>query len=143
MKLYTIGFTRSPAEKFFGRLRRAQVRTLVDVRLNNTSLLAGFAKRDDLAWLVGELCGIPYRHETALAPTAGLLDAYRKRQLDWEGYALAFDQLIRDRAIDTLDRDAFDGACLLCSEEKPHRCHRRLVAEYLAAHWPDVEVVHL
>lgn len=143
MRLYTIGFTRSSAEKFFGRLRRAKVEVLVDVRLNNGSQLAGYAKRDDLAWLLGELCGIPYRHELALAPTVGLLDAYRKHHIDWEGYARAFGELIRDRAIETLDPAAFAGACLLCSEPTPQRCHRRLVAEYLAGHWPDVEIVHL
>lgn len=143
MRLYTIGHARTTAERFFGRLRRAKVSALVDVRLNNGSQLAGFAKRDDLAWFARELCGIPYRHETTLAPTAGLLDAYRKRQVDWEGYANAFGQLIRDRAIETADPAAFDGVCLLCSEDKPHRCHRRLVAEYLAGCWPGVEVVHL
>ena len=143
MRLYTIGHTRSSAEKFFGRLRRAKVSALVDVRLNTGSQLAGFAKRDDLAWLLKELCGIPYRHELALAPTVGLLDAYRKHQIDWEAYARAFGDLIRDRAIETLDRDAFAGACLLCSEPAPQRCHRRIVAEYLAEHWEDVDIVHL
>ena len=143
MKLYTIGFTRTSAERFFGRLRRAKVASVVDVRLATGSQLAGYAKRDDLAWLLRELCGIPYRHELALAPTAGLLDAYRKHHVDWEGYARGFGVLIRDRAIETLDPAGFDGACLLCSEATPQRCHRRLVAEYLAAHWPDVQIVHL
>ena|SRR5688572_15585404 len=143
MKLYTIGFTRSSAERFFGRLRRARVASLLDVRLSNTSQLAGFAKRDDLAWLTGELCGIPYRHALELAPTAGLLEAYRKRQLDWEAYANTFGQLIRDREIEAADPAGFAGACLLCSEARPHRCHRRLVAEHLAAAWKDVEIVHL
>ena len=32
---------------------------------------------------------------------------------------------------------------LLCSEDKPHRCHRRLVAEYLKNHWGNVEIAHL
>jgi len=35
------------------------------------------------------------------------------------------------------------NAVLLCSEDKPHHCHRRLVAEYLAQHWANVEIVHL
>src|SRR5688500_1121128 len=143
MKLYTIGFTKTSAERFFGRLRRAKATALVDVRLNTGSQLAGFAKREDLAWFTGELCGIPYRHELALAPTAGLLDAYRKQRLDWEAYAHAFGDLIRDRAIETLDPAAFDGACLMCSEPTPQRCHRRIVAEYLAERWEDVEIVHL
>ena len=143
MKLYTIGFTRSSAEKFFVRLRRAKVTSLVDVRLSNGSQLAGFAKRDDLAWFTRELCGIPYRHALELAPTAGLLDAYRKKHVDWEGYANAFVQLIRDRAIEAADPAEFAGACLLCTEATPHRCHRRLVAEHLAANWDGVEIVHL
>lgn len=143
MKLYTIGFTQTSAERFFGRLRRAKVASLVDVRLATGSQLAGFAKRDDLAWFARELCGIPYRHELALAPTAGLLDAYRKRKLDWEAYAHAFGDLIRDRAIETLDPADFAGACLMCSEPAPQRCHRRIVAEYLAERWQDVDIVHL
>ena len=77
MQLFTIGFTRSSAEAFFGRLQRAGVRRVIDVRLNNRSQLAGFAKRDDLAWFLRALGGIAYQHDAGLAPTPALLAAYR------------------------------------------------------------------
>jgi uncharacterized protein (DUF488 family) len=144
MKLFTIGFTKSSAESFFGRLRRAGVRRLVDVRLNNVSQLAGFAKRDDLRYFLSAICGIDYAHDPQLAPTQEMLDAYKKARGDWSEYERRFVDLIATRQIEsTLNRDAIADACLLCSEDKPHHCHRRLVAEYLREKWGEVEIVHL
>jgi uncharacterized protein (DUF488 family) len=143
VKLFTIGFTNSSAEHFFGRLRAAAVSTLVDVRLNNRSQLAGFAKRDDLQFFCAQICGIGYQHMTQLAPTADMLGRYRKRGLTWQLYQQEFRALIAARAIEDLEREPFDGACLLCSEAVPHHCHRRLVAEYLREHWAGVDIVHL
>jgi uncharacterized protein (DUF488 family) len=145
MKLFTIGFTRTSAEHFFARLSRAKVRTLVDVRLNNVSQLAGFAKKDDLRYFAASICGIGYDHRPELAPTQEMLDAYRKGEGkgDWPAYARRFRDLIARRNIEAIDRSALDGACLLCSEDKPHHCHRRLVAEYLRDTWGDVEIEHL
>jgi len=37
---------------------------------------------------------------------------------------------------------SFERSCLLCSEHKPHHCHRRLVAEYLSQHWSNVQIHH-
>jgi uncharacterized protein (DUF488 family) len=145
MKLFTIGFTRTSAEHFFARLSRAKVRTLVDVRLNNVSQLAGFAKKDDLRYFAASICGIGYDHRPELAPTQEMLDAYRKGEGkgDWPAYARRFRDLIARRRIEAIDRSALDGACLLCSEDTPHHCHRRLVAEYLRDTWGDVEIEHL
>jgi uncharacterized protein (DUF488 family) len=145
MKLFTIGFTKTSAEHFFARLSRARVRTLVDVRLNNVSQLAGFAKKDDLRYFAASIGGIGYDHRPELAPTQEMLDAYRKGEGkgDWPAYARRFRDLIARRRIEALDRSALDGACLLCSEDTPHHCHRRLVAEYLRDKWGDVEIEHL
>jgi uncharacterized protein (DUF488 family) len=144
MTIYTIGFTRKSAAEFFGLLRGAGVRRLVDVRLNNVSQLAGFSKRDDLAFFVKELCGADYVHEPLLAPTQEMLDAYKKAKGDWAEYEPRFLQLIADRHIESqLDRSLFDRAALLCSEPTAEHCHRRLVVEYLAAKWGDVQAVHL
>jgi len=144
MKLFTIGFTRSSAAHFFGRLKAAGVTRLIDVRLNRTSQLAGFAKEGDLAFFARELCGIEAAAIPALAPTPELLGAYRKGEIDWPDYAVRFKRLIARRRIETtLDPAQLDGACLLCSEALPHRCHRRVVAEYLRAKWRGVEVVDL
>jgi len=145
LTLYTIGFNRTSAARFFGALRLAGVRRLLDVRLHNTSQLAGFAKRDDLAFFVAELLGGDYQEEPLLAPTEELLTAYRGRKLDWRCYSTAFADLLVDRQVEHhLPRHLFAGpTALLCSEASADRCHRRLVAEHLATTWGDLEIVHL
>jgi uncharacterized protein (DUF488 family) len=145
MKLFTIGFTKKSAETFFTRLKNAGVRRLIDVRLNNVSQLAGFTKKDDLRYFTKAICNIDYVHLPALAPTAEILDPYKKaKNGDWALYERQFLDLMRSRHIETsMSRDVLDGGCLLCSEEKPHHCHRRLVAEYLKEHWADVEIEHI
>jgi uncharacterized protein (DUF488 family) len=144
MTLYTIGFTRKSAEIFFTRLQEERVKRLVDVRLNNISQLAGFSKRDDLRFFARAICDIDYVHLPQLAPTQEMLDAFKKQKGDWQEYARQFVELIAERRIeDTVARELLDGGCLLCSEEKPAECHRRLVAEYLRDKWGDVEIRHL
>jgi uncharacterized protein (DUF488 family) len=143
MKLFTIGFTKSSAEHFFARLAAAGVKTVIDVRLNNASQLAGFAKKDDLAFFARTICGAGYEHLPELAPTAEMLKTYRESQDGWPAYEPAFLDLMAARQIERLDPARLDGGCLLCSEATPHHCHRRLVAEYLRDKWPGVEIVHL
>jgi len=144
MKLFTIGFTKKSAETFFTRLQSAGVQRLVDVRLNNVSQLAGFAKKNDLAWFTKTICKIDYVHVPSLAPTADILDAYKKRKGDWDLYERQFLALMQSRKIEeTTPPELLDGACLLCSEEKPHHCHRRLVAEYLRERWGKVDIEHI
>lgn len=144
IKLFTIGFTKKSALKFFGLLRDANVRRVIDTRLNRTSQLAGFAKEQDLPFLLREICHAEYEAQPLLAPTDEILSAYKKKRIDWNDYESRFNALMHERAIDKkLPREKFDQACLLCSEDKPHQCHRRLVAEYLSEKWGDVEVKHL
>lgn len=143
MKLFTIGFTKTSAERFFARLRDAGVRKVVDIRLHTASQLAGFAKKDDLPYFLRTICSIEYAHHLELAPTAELLDAYRKSRR-WDDYERGFVELLRHRRIeDLISRGTLAGACLLCSEDSARHCHRRLVAEYLKSAWGDVEIVHL
>jgi uncharacterized protein (DUF488 family) len=143
VKLFTIGFTKSSAEHFFSRLAAARAKKLIDVRLNNVSQLSGFAKKDDLRYFMKVVCDIGYEHRVELAPTQRLLDDYRKSNGSWAIYADKFLQLMGQRQIETIDRADLDGGCLLCSEDKPDRCHRRLVAEYLKEKWGGVEIIHL
>lgn len=144
MKVFTIGFTKTSAESFFGRLQRAGVKRVLDVRLNNVSQLAGFAKKDDLRYFLMAIAGIDYVHEPRLAPTQDMLDAYKKEGGDWSDYERRFLALMVDRHIEaTVPRSLVEGACLLCSEDKPKYCHRRLVVEYLQEKWGGIEVVHL
>jgi len=132
----TIGFTKSNAEHFFERLLKAGVKKLIDVRLHNTSQLAGFAKADDLAYFLKKIGGIEYVHQPALAPTDSILKAYKKEKGDWEVYQGHFLQLMEERKIEQrLKPEMLEGACLLCSEATPHYCHRRLVCEYLNDKW--------
>ena len=145
MEIYTIGFTKKPAEEFFELLRGAGIRRLVDVRLNNVSQLAAFTKRDDLRFFLRELCNADYVHEPRLAPTEDVLKAYQRKEISWEQYDVAFRELLARREAETLlSKSSFaTPTVLLCSEPTAEKCHRRLVAEYLAAAWGEATVVHL
>src|SRR5262249_13214726 len=125
VEIYTIGFTKRSAADFFGALRRAGIKRLVDVRLNNSSQLAAFTKREDLPFFLRELCGADYRHEPLLAPTRELLDDYKKRRGGWQAYEERFLALMAERVVETaLDRSLFDRpTVLLCSEPTPEHCH--------------------
>lgn len=146
MKLYTIGFTQKKAQEFFERLRSNGVRRLVDIRLNPGGQLSGFAKQEDLAFFLGKLAdSCEYLYLPILAPTKEILKDYHADH-DWLRYVSRFEQLMDEREIpEVLDRSTFEAlpACLLCSEATPEQCHRRLVAERLAAHWAEVEIIHL
>lgn len=146
MEIFTIGFTKTTAENFFGRLEANRIERLLDVRLNNRSQLAGFAKRDDLAYFLHELIGASYEHAPQLAPTEDILEAFKKKgAMPWSKYEERFLALMRDRRVETtLDKSSFARrTVLLCSEATPEKCHRRLVAEYLAEHWGNIAIVHL
>ena len=143
-KVYTIGFTKKSASEFFGLLKESGAKRLVDVRLNNVSQLAGFAKRDDLEYFLRQICRMDYVHMPSLAPTKEMLDAYRKEHRDWRTYEREFLALMDARRVAKLGiKRIMSNACLLCSEDTPDHCHRRLVAEYLRRHWGDVEITHL
>lgn len=145
MSMYTIGFTKKPAERFFTLLRNNHVSLVVDVRLNNVSQLAGFAKRDDLKFFLRELCGAEYMHATVLAPVQKDLKAYKSKEMSWDEYEKRFLDLMARRHVEAeFSPSDLEGACLLCSEHKPHHCHRRLVAEYLNSYWSSkIDVKHL
>lgn len=143
--LLTIGFTKKSAERFFSLLKSANVKTVVDTRLNNTGQLAGFAKRDDLRFFLDKILGIRYLHWIESAPTEELLAAYKKRKMTWDQYESEYRALIASRQLHLSQTAAdLDSACLLCSEAKPHRCHRRVLAEYLKEKSQDqIEIRHL
>jgi uncharacterized protein (DUF488 family) len=143
--IYTIGYTRKSLRQFIGLLQEAGVDAVIDVRLRNTSQLAGFAKRDDLAFLLREGFDIAYEHVVELAPTAEIFDAYKKDH-DWLVYEREYPQLLTERdalAIGQQLLERYQRPCLLCAEATPEHCHRRLLAEYLAERISDLEIVHL
>ncbi len=142
--IYTIGFAKKNAREFFAKLKGSGVKTVIDIRLNNTSQLAGFTKEQDLSYFLQEIVGIEYVHKPDLAPTKDILNAYKKKEIDWSEYEKRFRRLLIERHIEnTMTPQFMDKSCLLCSEPKPDKCHRRLTAEYLRDLWEDVKIVHL
>jgi uncharacterized protein (DUF488 family) len=142
--LFTIGFTRKSAERFFTLLCEAGVRRVLDVRLHNVSQLAGFAKKEDLRYFLRQIGNIDYMHLPELAPTQEILDEFKKNKGDWAVYQKQFLLLLKQRrAEERFAREIMNGGCLLCSEENLDHCHRRLIAEYLRQKWGGVEIKHL
>lgn len=143
--VFTIGHAQKSLERFIRLLQDAEVDAVIDIRLRNTSQLAGFAKRDDLAFILRDGFGIEYRHRLELAPTGEILDAY-KADGDWSAYERAFRLLLAERDAVAIGRELLARhrrPCLLCSEPTDDHCHRRLVAEWWAENLCDVEVIHL
>ena len=146
MEIYSIGFTQKSASEFFGALKAHGIERLLDVRLNNTSQLAAFAKQADLAYFLREICGAAYEHEPLLAPTQEMLDAFKKKKGDWDAYdrSLSWLSSAHERSSPLLSKESFRRkTVLLCSEPTAEHCHRRLVLEYLQKHWEGVEIHHL
>ena len=149
MKLYTIGFTKKSAREFFNELLGTSgAERVIDVRLRPSSQLSGFAKVSksggDFEFLLDRLCDMGYVHMPLLAPSNELFSSYRGGHIVWDEYAELYVDLISERRVEhELDRELFADAVLLCSEDTPERCHRRLAAEYLQRHWGDIEIVHL
>lgn len=145
VNISTIGFTKTNASSFFERIRQSGAKKVFDIRLHNTSQLAGFAKADDLSFFLKEICRIEYIHQPLLAPTDDILKAYKRDKGDWPTYQDRFLKLMADRKIESrFSPRMFQDSCLLCSEAKPHHCHRKLVCDYLNIKWDgSLQVKHL
>ncbi len=134
MTIYTIGFTKKTAEEFFEALRSSGARHLFDIRLHNTSQLAGFTKRDDLRYFLKQILNMEYHEVPILAPDDSILVRYRETG-DWGEYERMYLALLRRRKVKRhMDPKLFKrGVVLLCSEAEPDHCHRRLAAKYLSS----------
>lgn len=145
MEIYTTGFTKKTAAQFFGSLKQVGIKQLIDVRLNNSSQLAGFTKKEDLPFFLKEICAIEYLYEPLLAPTQDILDAYKKHKGSWLDYEQRFLALMQERRIEEkIQPTLFEiPTVLLCSEATAEYCHRRLVLEYLRDKWGEIEIVHI
>lgn len=147
MNIYTIGFSGKNAETFFGLLKLHQIQTLVDIRLNNRSQLAGFTKATDLPYFLQTICNISYQHLPELAPDAELLKDYQNKIVDWMGYQTRFTALLKARQADAIIKEQWriwdKPVCLLCSEPTAEQCHRRLIAERIARLHKGTQIIHL
>lgn len=144
--LFTVGFTKLSAKKFFTTLSNNDIELLIDIRLNNTSQLAGFSKGDDLEYFLNEICKIKYTHDTIFAPSAEILDDYKKNRINWFEYENRYIELMKQRKavkhfIEKYSK--FSRICLLCSEPIADKCHRRLLAEEIMKSNPSVDINHL
>lgn len=144
----TIGFAGKTAEEFFALLMQAGVQKLIDIRENRVGQLSGFAKYPDIAFFLDRIARIAYSYEPLLAPSPQIRKTYRSSK-DWSLYEASFLQLMRDRDVpQVLELARFEGTvALLCSEARPEKCHRRLVAEllvqYLSLRGYNIQVRHL
>lgn len=144
MKIYTIGFTKKSAKDFFDILIYNNIKCLIDIRRNNKSQLAGFAKTDDLQFFLKKIGNIDYIYMPEFAPTEELLDGYRNKTIDWSEYEKRYRKLLLERnVLVNKDMSIFDNACLLCSEPTAKQCHRRLAAEYIEKSSGGIEIIHL
>lgn len=145
MKLFTIGTSKKSAEEFFNLLKNANIETLLDIRLNNNSQLLGFSKGRDLKYFCEKCHNIKYEHLPKLAPTKELIKKYRENK-NWHAYEQHFINLLKSRSIKDIFKKACKSSktvCLLCSESKPQKCHRRLVAEYITSQITNTEIMHI
>lgn len=142
--LYTIGFAKKNAKEFFSLLKTNNIKTLIDIRLNNVSQLAGFTKKNDLEYFLKEICNIDYIHRTDFAPTKDILDAYKKKEIKWAQYELEYKQILKQRGVEVkITSQDLDNACLLCSEATAEKCHRRLLSEYFKTFNQGILIKHL
>ncbi|MBN2603555.1 MAG: DUF488 domain-containing protein [Candidatus Thermoplasmatota archaeon] len=144
-KLFTIGYTKKSLEDFVNLIMANKIEKIIDIRLKNSSQLAGFAKANDLKYILEKFLDIGYSHVPLLSPSEEIFNEYRKTR-NWDQYVKSFNMLMNKRKMDIVLKDAIanhDRVCLLCSEELPNKCHRRLLAEYYKSKGNQIEIKHL
>ena len=143
-KLYTIGFTKKSAKEFFTILGENNVKSILDIRLNNDNQLNGFSKKEHLPFFLNSILQCKYDHLLILAPTRELFKGFKDGTISWPVYCAIYISILNERQPENLiSEEQLNNACLLCSEVTPKKCHRRLAAEYLAGKFPNIRIKHL
>lgn len=81
------------------------------------------------------------------APPGRLVGAYYKKEIEWEEFSKKYLEFLRSEEI-KIEVKNFSRRCLeevitvMCVEDIPEKCHRRILAEELARHQPELLVVH-
>ncbi|MCL2071585.1 MAG: DUF488 domain-containing protein [Oscillospiraceae bacterium] len=143
MNIFTIGYTKKSAERFFGLIRANEIDLLIDVRRYNSTQLAGFSKGRDLEYFLSQICNCEYTWAVQFAPTAALLDDYKSGRINWDEYEVRYNDLLDKQNFSFFKDFTGKRICLLCAEDVPNFCHRRLLAERIAATYSNTEVTHL
>lgn len=143
MTLYTIGFSQKSAEEFFKILKTNNIIRLIDIRLNNKSQLAGFTNVRHLLYFL-KIHDIEYLYRPDFAPSKELLNGYKDKSISWKEYEILYNEiLIKRNIIEKIDWVIFENSVLLCSEPTADKCHRRLLAEYLAQKNNEIKIKHV
>lgn len=144
--IYTIGFTKRKAEEFFSLLKKDDIEIILDIRLNNTSQLAGFTKFPDIRYFLKEICNIEYIHDVKFSPSGEILKRYKNKEIRWEQYIIEFDDLMKERNIEEYILKHYNldkKICLLCSEYSSKNCHRSLVANRFKDIFKSLDIINL
>lgn len=140
LKIYTIGTNGKNKEIFAEILNAVDVNTVIDVRLWRQSRFVPWTSGTNLQRILGDR----YKYMPELAPTLDLLTKIKNGTINWAEYEQIFNNILKKRRIENLfTPDTINKVCFLCAEKTAENCHRRLVAEYLQQHFPDIEIVHL
>lgn len=119
---------------------------VLDVRLNNTSQLAAFAKYPDIKYFLQAICNIDYTHDTKFSPAEATFKKYKKKEINWNQFVEEFSQTMNTRNINKYIQSTYSidkKICLLCSEPTADQCHRRLVGNEFQKVFNELEVIHL
>jgi len=140
LKIYTIGTNGKNKEIFAEILNAVNVNTVIDVRLWRQSRFVPWTSGTNLQRMLGD----KYKYIPELTPTLDLLTKIKNGTINWAEYEQIFNDILKKRRIENLfTPDTINKVCFLCAEKTAENCHRRLVAEYLQQHFPDIEIVHL
>lgn len=144
LNLFTIGYTKKSAEKFFRIISENKIEIVADVRLYNSTQLAGFSKSVDLQYFLKKICNCNYIALKELAPNPSLFENYKNGKTSWSEYEKIYNKFLDTRAnLDFFYAFKNKRICILCAESTPEHCHRRLLAEKIAKIHDDVKITHL
>lgn len=143
MTIYTAGYEGLAIEAFIGRLQKAQIDKVLDVREYPLSRKPGFSKKAFAEGLAA--AGIEYEHSPPLGCPKPIRNRY-KQDGNWAAYARDFRAYIRtqDEVLWSLLADAAgQRVCMVCYEADANFCHRSLIAEAAQQLDDSVDVKHL
>ena len=144
MELFTIGYTKKSAEKFFGIITDNKIEIVADVRLYNSTQLAGFSKSVDLQYFLKKICSCNYIALKQLAPNPSLFENYKNGKTTWNEYEKIYNKFLDTQAnLDFFYAFKNKRICILCAESTPEHCHRRLIAEKISKTYDNVKITHL
>ena len=142
--VWTIGYERLLPPQLVAELAAARVERVLDVRFRPQSRRPGMSKTR-LGHLL-EAHGIAYEHRRALGTPPDLRHDFHAGRLEpaRAGYRKHVEATAPE-ALDTLAGELEHGprTALLCLEEDPAGCHRRVLSELMSERLPALRVVDL